>query len=271
MSFDFEPEVEIPEHPFQAAIVYLGVMAYPARGAGELGAAGSEFAGSLSAYMRWAARKHKGLAQLRHEFGNSNFQPPQWAQFRGKLNRGLKRIKRRAVCYSLHGTRMVNAFFAVRAMGARAIAEGRAEDVYEMAPDGRIGVARPEIWEQAFRSARRTIAQNIDGWAERLGLNLTGSAADPEQKAKDLERRAIAESLPVLHMTFAFDQACQKVGPTIGGWGKRDPALALLMNAEKWIDAAVEEAECWRLASRVPMIPDVTPDTMIKLTREKSR
>ena len=111
---------------------------------------------------------------------------------------------------------------------------------------------------------------NVDAWAQRLGLNVTGRAADKGQKAKDLQRRAIAESLPVLHMTFAFDQACQKAGPTIGGWGERDPALALLMNAEKWIDTAVEEAERWRLASQAPMIPDVTPDSMIKLSRQKA-
>lgn len=270
MPFDFEPEVELPHHPYQAAVVFLAIMAYPERGAGQPGAAGSEFAGSLVDYMRWAARKEKGLAQLRREFGNPNFQPPQWAQFRGKMNRGLRRIQRRAACYSLHGTRMINAFFAIRAMGAKAVAEGRREEVYEMAPSGDFGVPRLEIWQRAFHSARQIVSRDVDRWAERLGLNYTGNTADPNQKAKDLHRRAISQSLPVLHMAHALDTACREVGPSIGGWGKRDPALALLMNAEKWIDDAVDTAECWRLASRAPMIPDVTPDTMIKLERAKA-
>lgn len=200
MPFDFEPEVEIPHHPYQAAIVFLAVMAYPERGAGQPGAAGSQFAGSLVDYMRWAARKEKGLLQLRREFGNPLFQPPQWAQFRGKMNRGLKRIERRAVCYSLLGTRMINAFFELGAIGAKATAEGKREEVYHITPGGRIGVVRPEVWERAFHSARQTVSRDIDSWAERLGLNYTGSAADPQQKAKDLERRAISQSLPVLHI-----------------------------------------------------------------------
>jgi hypothetical protein len=270
MPFDFEPEVELPLHPFQAAIVFLAVMAYPERGAGQPGAAGSEFAGSLVNYMRWAARKQKGLVQLRREFGDPNFQPPQWAQFKGKMNRGLKRIQRRAACYSLHGTRVISAFFEVRAMSAKAVAEGRREEEYEKGQSGDFGVPRSEIWQRAFRSPRQIVSKDVDRWAERLGLNFTGSAADPNQKAKDLHRRAISQSLPVLHMAHALDTACREVGPSIGGWGKRDPALALLMNAEKWIDDAVNIAELWRLASSAPMIPDVTPDTMIKLERSKS-
>jgi hypothetical protein len=69
-------------------------------------------------------------------------------------------------------------------------------------------------------------------------------------------------------MAHAFDEACRETGPAIGGWGERDPALALLMNSEKWIDRAVTTAERWRLLSRHPMNPDVTPETMVRLQRK---
>lgn len=268
MAFDFEPEVELPDDPYNAAIIFFAVAAYPERGAGQLGAPGEQFATSLLNYMRWQARHHMGLAQFRKEMGNHKFSPPQWAEFRGRMNRGLKRLRRRAACYSLHGTRMFNGFFALAAICSEAEAQGRIEDVYDMAPTGNFGVAKPGIWARAIRSARGTVSHDVDRWARRFGLNVTGKSSDDKQKAKDLIRRAVKQSLPVLHFAHAIEEACNEVGPTIGGWGQRDPVLALLMNADKWIDKAVVTAERWRLTSGHPMNPDVTPDGLVRLTRK---
>jgi hypothetical protein len=162
---------------------------------------------------------------------------------------------------------LVNGFFSVMNICAQAVEEGRSAEVYDFSPDGKIGVAKPEIWSSAIRSARGTLVRDVDRWAKSFGLNHTGKSADDDQKAKDIERRAVRESLPVLHLAHALEQACYHVGPSIEGWGHRDPALALLMNSEKWIDGALETAENWRLVSGHPMIPDLAPDRMIKISR----
>jgi hypothetical protein len=180
MTFDFEPEVELPDQPYEAAIVFLAVMAYPERGAGQLGAPGSDFAGALVSYMRWQARHHKGLAQFRREMNDPDYAPPQWAEFRGKMNRGLKRLRRRAACYSLHGTRVINGFFALSAICSEALAEGRRDEVYDMAPNGKFGIAKPEIWARAIRSARGTVARDVDRWAKSFGLNVTNKSSCDE-------------------------------------------------------------------------------------------
>lgn len=271
MTFDFEPVVEIPDHPFEAAIVFLAVMAYPERGAGQIGAPGSEFAGSLVSYMHWQARRHKGLAQFRREMNDPKYAPPQWAGFKGKMNRGLRRLRRRSACYSLHGTRMVNGFFAVRAVCSEAVAEGKGAEVYDMAPNGKFGVAKQEVWKRAIRSARATVSRDVDRWTKSFGLNVPIKAADDNQKAKDLVRRAVRQSLPVLHMAHAFELACGDTGPTLGGWGRRDPALALLMNSEKWIEQAIATAERWRIMSGHSMMPDVNPDSMVRLQHKSLR
>lgn len=266
--FKFEPEIELSDRPYDAAIVFLAVMAYPEQGAGQVGAAGSEFAGSLISYLQWQARHHKGLAQFRREMNDSNCRSPHWAEFRGKMNRGLRRLRRRMACYALHGTRLLDGFFEVGAICAEAERQGRTKEVYHMAPNGKFGITKPEIWAQAIRSARATVSRDVGGWSARFGLNQTGSSASDQQKAKDLIRRAVRQSAPVLHMAHAFEEACRETGPTIGGWGERDPALALLMNSEKWIDQAIVTAEKWRLLSPNQLIADLNPDTMIHLTRK---
>lgn len=57
----FEPIVEIPDNPFNAARIYLSVMAYPEQGAGQPGGLGVPFAEALWQYVIWDRRRAKGF------------------------------------------------------------------------------------------------------------------------------------------------------------------------------------------------------------------
>lgn len=261
----FELVVEFPDHPYDAACIYLGVMAYPEPEAGAIGAPGQLFAEALSKYQLWRMQKVKGLAFMRAARGDPYYVGPKKRDFEGAVERGLRRIDRRMAAYDFYGSQLITAFFSVRLLGAQAIREGRTEEAFHVDANGGPAPARAELWEKGTPSAHKMIRASGNHWPDRFALNETGPAADAKQRVKDVNRRGLTPSIPVLHMAHGLAEAARTVGPNIGGWEERDPFLALLMNAELWIWDAIERAETWRLTSLAPGGLALSPDKMIKL------
>jgi len=261
----FEPEIIFPEQAYDAARVYLGVMAYPEQGAGEIGASGQTFATALGQYQLWAAQKVKGLPFVRAARNDPNYVGPRRREFEGILDRGLRRIDRRVAAYDLYGSQLLSGFFGVHRLGAQAIRDGLPEEAFHVTSEGAPAPARTELWEQGTPSAHKMINSFGDHWLERFALNRTGRSADAKQRTKDVYRRGLAPSIPVLHMAHALAEAAREVGPKLSGWDERDPWIALMMNAELWIWEALETAETWRVIPHIPCGLSLTPDKMIKL------
>jgi hypothetical protein len=270
-AFEFEPFVELPENAFNAARIFLAVMAYPERGAGAPGGLGVSFAAALWQYLVWNGRQARGLHYIRERFGDPTFRPPEKREFEGALNRGLRRLRRRSAAYSLVGTQMINGFFAASRDAQRLLDEGRRDEVTAAAPGAKVAPFRPELWRRVTRSPKGTIKVNVERWAERFGLNQTGSAADKDRKAKDLVRRAYLQSRPVLHMAHGFNRIVEEVGPKLDGWDDWDWVLVLLWNPDAWVWEAAKHASVWRQLSRHHFTPDLEPSHMIELVPPKSR
>ncbi|MGQ0661483.1 hypothetical protein [Sphingosinicella sp.] len=267
MAVAFEQEVVFPSHPFEAAYVFCAVMAYPEEGAGRIGGPGSEFANALVQFSLWATSKARGLPFVRNAKRDPSYVAPKKREFRGALDRGRRRIDRRLAAYDLFGSQILTAFFNVRQLGAKALREGRADEAFHMHPEGGPSPARAELWEKAVPSARKFIKGSASHWAEKFALNVTAKPSDPDQKAKDIKRRAFEPSIPVLHMAHALNECAQKYGPRIPRWGERDPVLAMILNAELWIWEALEVAETWRSIPHFPGIDYLDPNRMIRLLR----
>lgn len=266
---DFEPEIVFPDNPFDAARVYLGATAYPERGAGQPGGLGVGFSEAMWNYVVWNGRQAKGLRYVREKFGDPAFQPPAKRDFEGALNRGWRRLRRRSAAYSLVGTQMLNGFFGAGREAQKLAAEGREAEVYQLPIGAKVNPFRPELWMRATPSARAIVSRDIDRWAAEFGLNTTGKAADDEQKAKDLVRRAWVQSRPVLHMAHGFNTIVTDIGPTLDGWDDWDWMLVLLWNPEAWVWEAIETAETWRQLSRFHFTPELAPEQMIALSASK--
>jgi hypothetical protein len=249
---DFEPVVKFPSDPYQAGIMFMAVLAYPEAGAGQIGATGANFANALMKYRLWACSKAHGLRYLREKIGDPTFKAPTKRELKGILDRGLRRIGRRTAAYDLWGTQLVRGFFAVRQLGAKAIRENRRAEAFHINAANGYSSPRAELWEQATPSAKRIIAGNQPYWSEAFELNKTGVPADPSQKVKDDYERAFLPSVPVLHMVHALNEAMEKHGPEINGWGKREPITAMILNAELWIWEALETAVRWRDTAYLP-------------------
>lgn len=132
----FEREIALPAHPYEAAMVYLAVMAYPEAGAGKEGNNGSKFATALASAAIWSCAKARGLRYVREQRNDPNFVAPKKRDFKGAFDRGMRRIHRRSAAYDLVGTQLVRGFFAATALGVQALREGRADDAYHMHPSG---------------------------------------------------------------------------------------------------------------------------------------
>lgn len=263
---DFEPEIIFPASPIDAARIFLGAMAYPELGAGQPGGAGIAFTEAMWGRMMWSRRKAKGLRQIRQERSDPEFSPPQLREFEGTYFRGVRRLRRRQVAYGLVGTQLFQNFLAAQTEAARLIKLGKPEEALIINPNSRFAPTRPEIWARTVTSPKALISGNIDGWASRFGVNKTGSAADSEQKAKDLVKRAYAPSRPVLHMAYAIDRAATEFGPAMGGWDEGDNVLVMLVNCDRWIWQAIEWAERWRMLSASHFLPGWNPEQMIALS-----
>jgi hypothetical protein len=255
MKQTFEPEIEIPDNDFEAAVIYLAVMAYPELGAGQIGQRGSRFANALVNYCLWSARQSRGLRWLRERRNDESFTAPQKRDFEGLLQRGFRRIRRRTAAYSIFGTQLLTGFFEVGRIGAEAVKTGRPKDAFVSTGQGQFGPTKSEVWQSAMPSIRKVIRANEEKWADRLALNNTGRPSDPDQKVKDLYERAFLSSVPVLHMAHGLETILDEASKSISGWDQREPFSALLMNPEKWVWQALAEAERWRCASRLGIDP----------------
>jgi hypothetical protein len=266
MRITFEPEIAFPSDPYEAAFVYLGVMAYPERGAGALNQPGSIFANALAQFSIWACSKAKGLRYIRDQKGDPTYVAPKKREFRGAFDRGMRRVERRFAAYDLIGTQLLQGFFEVMRLGGKAIQEGKAHEAYHMHPTGGPSPARAELWEQGTPSIRRIISTAPGHWSRKLSLNRTGPTADRAQKVKDDYERAFLPSVPVLHMAHGFAECAREIGPSINDWDERDPITAMLLNAELWIWEALVRAERWRLLSHhFPGMISLEPSDMVKL------
>lgn len=259
--------ISLPADPFEAGVVFMAAMAYPEHGAGALGQPGAEFADALVKFALWACSKARGLSYIREQRRDPTYLAPKKREFRGTFERGQRRIERRIAAYDLYGTQLLNGFFAVRALGGKAIREGRMEEAFYMSPTGGPSPVREELWLQAMPSARKIIAGSERRWSGKFGINITGIPSDAAQKSKDTYRRAFLPSVPVLHMVHALNECARKYGPTIGGWGNREPISAMLLNSLIWIDEAIALAERWRNAPHFSIGLGLKSADMIILAR----
>lgn len=268
MKSPFETEIVFPSDPFEAAIIYFAVMAYPEEGAGQLGQHGSHFADSLVKLTLWSARRGRGLAWLRAQKGVSDCVAPKKREFRGTFERGMRRINRRIAAYELLGTQLVRTFFAASRLGAQAMRDGVPERAYHMNPNGGPSPMREELWSKAAPTPRQLIVGSEPHWSERFGIHETGPAADITQKSRDVYRRGFIPSLPVLHLVHGLNLSMEKHGSAIDGWKDREPLTAMLLNFPLWIDEAIGCAEEWRTTSKFLGAFNLAPDKMIRLVRQ---
>ena len=228
------------------------------------------FTEALWSYVVWNGRQAKGLRYVREKFGDPAFLPPAKRDFEGCLHRGWRRLRRRSAAYSLVGTQMLNGFFAVQREATRLTQQGRKDEAFDYRAGAKFNPVRPELWARNTPSARQVVGSNVGRWAKSFSLNETGTAADSDQKAKDLVRRAYLESRPVLHMAHAFNHVAIEIGPKLDGWEDWNWLLVLLWNPEAWIWEAIEIAERWRVMSKHHFTPDLAPEQMIALSSPKS-
>lgn len=265
----FEPIVEFPDNPFDAACIYLGVMAYPELGAGQQGSQGARFTLALRNYVIWNHRYVRGLPALRKLLGNPRFKVSPQRSFERQVERGRRRILRRCAAFDIVGNQLINGFLNGMLDARRAAAAGRIGDAYDSDTASGRGAIRPEVIARATPSARRIIRRDIKHWSGRLGLNETGCAADLVQKERDLVSRGFLQSRPVLHLAHGLNKTLSKTEKTLEGWDKADWLLLLLWNAEHWVWQAIDDAVSWRLVAQWVPSGGLSPAQMIELIPPK--
>ena len=174
-SKSFEPKIIFPDDPFEAAVMFLAVMAYPERGAGAVGKPGSAFASALVKYCLWYCSKARGLRYMRQARNEPTFVAPKKREFQGALERGMRRIARRDTAYGLFGMQILHGFVAVMAAGPRQLRRA--------APTKRFTWARP-VDPRDWSYGRRAHRQSNGCWRQMslIGqsvLALTTSARPP--------------------------------------------------------------------------------------------
>lgn len=235
-TIDFEPVVEFPENPFDAARLYLALTAYPERGAGHLDGRGARFTAALWNYVVWDGRRHKGLVKAREQLGARGAEIPHRRDFEGALERGLRRIERRVAAFDIFGNQLVNGLLNGINRANAMVREGRAGEAF-VRPPGSPGYnpIRREIIAAATPSPRQIIRRNLDRWSDRFSLNGPVQTADPTRKEKDLARRGYRESIPVMHLVHGLDRIAGEIAPTLAGWDHFDRILVLLWHSEQWV------------------------------------
>lgn len=267
MNVIFEPEIIFPKDPYEAAIMYIAVMAYPEQGAGQIGQPGYEFANALVKYGVWSVSKSRGKRNIRERKNDPNFQVPRKRDFEGTLEHGLRRVRRRFAAYSLVGNQLLQGFFNVRALGATAISEGRISEAFHVNPQGGYQPVKAELWKRGTPEVGAILSSAEPRWSDRMGLNKTNNPADRRQKVKDLKRRAYKPSVPVLHMAHGLSEAVENLSTQIEGFEKREPFNAMLFNSEKWIWEAIDSAQRWREAIGIGHMLNFNSHDLIELSR----
>lgn len=221
-------------------------MAYPELGAGQPDGLGFRFGASLGQYSIWSLRRSRGLNGVREIFADPNFQPPRLRDFRGTVERGRRRLRRRFAAYDVYGNQTINGFLNAWLEANRIAAAGTPQEAYEVASP--LKPIRQEIRERNTPSARRIVKRDIARWSERFDLHQTGASADPEQKAKDLISRGVIQSRPVLHMAHGLNQILAENDWLLEKSETYDWLLVFVSHAESWIWRAIEHANSWRSA-----------------------
>lgn len=233
MSLQFEPEIVFPEDRYEAAVLFLAVMAYPEYGAGRLGQPGSEFAGALASLCLWSYSKSHGLKRLYEKRGDPLFKAPRKHEFQGSFERGVRRLHRRVAAYDLFGNHLMETFLR---------------------------------GERKHISVQNLLSRRERYWSEKFGLNRTGPPAEVGQKVRDIYRRAFRPSIPVIHMAHALNLVADKVIPTINGWDEREPWSTLIFNSDRWIWSAIDDAERWRSSTRRLNLDYINSTRLVALT-----
>lgn len=244
-----EPNIKFPDDPFEAGIVYYAVMAYPQKGAGQLGGSGSEFADAMIKFTLWSCKQARGLNYLRDQTQNTKFLAPQKRQFVGRFERGMRRVERRFSAYDIVGTQALQMFFGASEIVDKAKRAGEYDQLFYDGPPGSPRPMKFEYLEKAVPSAFGIIRQSPDHWSDRLTVNRVGLTADHTQKTKDIYRRMFKPSIPVLHMAHGLSECMHEHGKKIKGWPDREPLTAMLLNASLWIEDAIQLAEQWRTSA----------------------
>lgn len=269
-SIDFEPEILFPENAFNAARIFLAVMAYPERGAGQPGGQGVSFVEALWSYPIWSATKVYGRKKIYQKLADKAAGVPRKRDFEGALNRGMRRIERRIGAYDIVGNQIINGFINGWLEANRLVRDGRREEALVMSPNGERGFMRPELCVKHTPSPRKVVRNNLPRWSERFALNDTGAPSDANQKEKDIIRRGYIQSRPVLHMAHALNMIYTDTAPSFDGWGDYDPLLVLLWNCDAWVWDAIDHAIHWRAFSKLQTGTELHPECMIKLIAPKS-
>jgi hypothetical protein len=106
------------------------------------------------------------------------------------------------------------------------------------------------------------------------GLPLSLTTGQQEEALRRLQRRALANSKPVLHMARSATYALIRLEREFPEYRERwsDPFALLLVNGPAWIDNAIANAEAWRNGQdggwRLPD-PALSATDMTELRREK--
>ncbi|PQM25899.1 hypothetical protein CVO77_12350 [Sphingopyxis lindanitolerans] len=263
----FEPKVEFPDNAFEAARMYLALMAYPELGEGQPGERGCRLTEAFWEYYMWNWRRVRGLREVRAALAAPRFNTPRQRRFEGAVERGRRRIMRRFAAFDIVGSQMVSAMFNANDIAYRMKSAG--EDPFERSHTGGHATLRTDIWQRAMPSARRIIRNNLPGWSESFDLKESVVPADPIQKERDLVARGFVQSRPVIHMVHGINQILEDHEKDLYALGDADWLLVLLWNCEIWIWEAIEHAERWRILSGWTRMPMIAPDLMVELVSPK--
>jgi hypothetical protein len=266
-AIEFEPKVAFPDNAFDAARMYLALMAYPGFGEGLPGSRGCRLTEALWEYYMWNWRQVRGLREVRKTLGQPHFNTPRQRQFEGTIDRGRRRIMRRIGAYTIVGNQMVNAMLNANQIAYNMKKAG--EDPFVRRPNG-FAELRPDIWERATPSAREVIRSNLPRWSERFDLKESVTTADTAQKERDLVARGFMQSRPVVHMAHGLNEVLTNREKDFYAIGQADWVLVMLWNCELWVWDAIELAETWRILSGWTRMPMLGPELMVELVSPKA-
>lgn len=246
---DFEPVVEFPDDPFDAARMYLAVLAFPERGAGMEGGNGAKFSEALFELAARRFKEQRGAKALQAALGEQHPALRDMRPLRRKFDQGCRRIWQRLWTLQLYRQRTTTGLM-------------------EVAPN--TSPFTLHDLQSATPPAGAILRRDLPAWSARLALNMTGLRGDtPSARIHDLKRRAANPSRPVLHVAHGLEWSLASARNIIPIRHDAHPLLAALFNPEPWIWIAIELAEEWRLAARLPgRRAELRAEHMVELRRK---